>query len=225
MTWINISKHWFLIIFIIMTREIEIEISNQSDVVLLNILKRKKHDVQKLIDDLLSLSSNYNLIIISYRDSVLVEEFQNKSQISFALFSLFFCSSFLEIMIKHINIKTSIKRIKAHDHVRSWKDITFFEIDAFIEILLYMSISFISRVFDYWNLDSKQAINVLIIDSMSCKRWEQIKRYLKIFNLTNDQQIDTRDSHWWKKLKSLTSNFRNASKKYWTSDNQMSIDQ
>ncbi len=59
-----------------MVREIEIEIPDQSDVVPPNILKGKKHDVQKLIDDLPPLSSNYTPILISYRDPVPAEELQ-----------------------------------------------------------------------------------------------------------------------------------------------------
>jgi hypothetical protein len=53
-----------------MTREIEIEISNQSDVNLSNILKEKKRDVDKLIHDLSSISLNYISISVSSRDSI-----------------------------------------------------------------------------------------------------------------------------------------------------------
>jgi hypothetical protein len=52
-----------------MTREIEIEISDQSDLISLNILKEKKRDVQKLIDDLSAISSNYTLISVFQRYS------------------------------------------------------------------------------------------------------------------------------------------------------------
>jgi hypothetical protein len=208
-----------------MIREIEIEFPNQSDVVSFNILKNKKRDVQKLIDDLSSISSNYISIFISYRDSVFAEELQLKSQISFAIFFLFFCSSLLEMMSKHINIKTSVERVEVIDHVRSWKDITSSEIEAFIRILLYMSVSFMSRIIDYWNLNSKRAIHVLIIESMSCMRFQQIKRFWKISHFINDQKTDIRDSHWWKKLDLLIINFRKASKRYWTSDSHVSVDE
>jgi hypothetical protein len=109
----------FITINIIMAREIEIEMSNQSDVIFSKILKSKKRDVHKLIDDLFSISSNYILIVISYRDSAFVEELQMKSQTSFVLFSLFFCSSLLAIMSKHINIKISLERAEVIDHVKS----------------------------------------------------------------------------------------------------------
>lgn len=70
-----------------MTREIEIEILEQSDVILLNIQKEKKRDVQKLIDELLSILSNYTSFSILLRDLISHEKFQSKSQSSFLLFS------------------------------------------------------------------------------------------------------------------------------------------
>jgi hypothetical protein len=41
-------------------RDIEIEISDQSDVIFASIAKKKKHDVQKIIDDLSFCSSKYS---------------------------------------------------------------------------------------------------------------------------------------------------------------------
>jgi hypothetical protein len=52
-----------------MAREIEIEVPDQSDIIPPNILKGKKHDVDKLINDLPSISPNYVPISIPYRDS------------------------------------------------------------------------------------------------------------------------------------------------------------
>jgi chemotaxis regulatin CheY-phosphate phosphatase CheZ len=60
---------------------------------------------------------------------------------------------------------------------------------------------------------------------MSHQRWEQMKRYLNISNLINDQNLDTRDSDWLKKLKSLIIDFRNASKNYWIFESHVSIDE
>jgi hypothetical protein len=215
----------FNIIISIMTREIEIEISDQSDAISLNILKRKKRDVEKLIAELSSLSSNYISISMSSRSFVSHERLQIKSQTSFSLFTLFFCSTLLEIMIKHINIKTQLKKVEVTSHSRLWHDITSTEIEAFIEILLYIRLNFMLRISNYWNFDSKHSIHVLIINCMSCYRWKQIKRFLKIFNLVENEKIDTRDFHWWKKLESLITDFRIVSKKYWTSDNHLSIDE
>jgi hypothetical protein len=208
-----------------MIREIDIKISNQSDVISFNILREKKRDVQKLIDDLSAISSNYTLISMTQRDAISHERLRLKSQTSFSLFSLFICFSLLEIMIKNINIKVNLKRIEIIRYSRSWNDSTSTKIETFIEILLYMSLYFMSRINEYWNIHFKHVIHVLIVNCMSCQRWKQIKRYLKIFNLLDDEKVNIRDSDWWKKLNSLIDDFRKVSKKYWTSDSHVSIDE
>ncbi len=185
----------FNIIISIMTRDIEIEISNQSNIIFLKLLKEKKQTVKKLIDDLSASSSNYISISISYRQLMSHEDLRDRSQTSFLLFQLFFFFSLLQIMTNNINIKISLKRSKVTKHVKDWTNNTTSEIETFIEILLYMSIFSMFKVTDYWNFDFNKAIHVLIINCMSCYRWQQIKRFLKIFNFINDQKVDTQDSH------------------------------
>jgi hypothetical protein len=63
----------------------------------------------------------------------------------------------------------------------------------------------------------------MIINFMICTRWEQIKRYLKIFNLLENQKVDTKDVDWWKKLESMTFEFRKISKTHWLSENHISV--
>ncbi len=153
------------------------------------------------------------------------ESLRFKSQISFLLFQLFFCSSLLQIMIEHINMKIHLEKTEVFDKVKIWKNIISTEIETFVEILLYMRLCFLSRIEDYWNLSSNRFIHVLIINCMICQRWEQIKRFLKIFNSVHDQKINTWDSHWWKKLKFLITDFRIVFKKFWTFDSHVSIDE
>ncbi len=86
-------------------------------------------------------------------------------------------------------------------------------------------VNFLSRIIDYWNRESSRFIHLIIINCMSCSRWEQIKRFLKIFSLIIDEKVDNRDFDWWKKLNSLITFFRNAFKKSWTSDSHVSIDE
>ncbi len=73
-----------------MTREIEIEIPDQSDVVPRNILKGKKHDVDKLINDLPAISSNYTPIQISHRDPMPHESFRRKPPDPVSIISVIF---------------------------------------------------------------------------------------------------------------------------------------
>jgi hypothetical protein len=88
-------------------------------VILLNILQEKKCDVQKLIDDLFAILSNYTLVSMSQRDAISHEKLQVKQQTFFSLFSLLICSNLFEIMIKHINIKIDLKKVKVSRYSRS----------------------------------------------------------------------------------------------------------
>ncbi len=184
-----------------------------------------EYQYPKLIAELLSIFSNYFSIFIFYRDLISHEKLQSKKQTSFALFQLFFFSTLLEIMTNNINIKINLKRSQATHELRSWTDSTAIEIEAFVEILLCMSLAFMSRIRDYWNIDFSRSIYVMIVNCMIWQRWKQIKRFLKISNLIKNESMNTRDFHWWKKLKSLISDFRIIFKKYWTSDNHVSVDE
>jgi hypothetical protein len=127
-------------------------------------------------------------------------------------------------MSNNINIKTDLKRVEESHKQRSWHDITIAEMKVFLDILLYMSHTVMSRIRNYWNTNLNLAIHVLIFNVMSRTRWKQIKKYLKISNPLENRNLDTRDSDWWKKLESLTSEFRRTSKRHWLSDNHVSVD-
>jgi hypothetical protein len=129
-------------------------------------------------------------------------------------------------MTNNTIIKIDLKRNEVIHEQRDWHDITAAEMEAFLRILLYMSCVVLSRTRDYWNIiNLNRVIHDLVFSFMSIKRWEQIKRYLKIFNSLENKKIDTREFDWWKKLESLTSEFRTISKTYWLSDNHVSVDE
>jgi hypothetical protein len=102
-----------------MTRDIEVEIFDQSDVILLDILNEKKRDVQRIIDDLFSCSFNYIFDFVFYRDLMSHERLQLKTQTSFTLFQLFFSFILLEIMTNNTNIKIDLKRVEVIHKQRS----------------------------------------------------------------------------------------------------------
>ncbi len=91
---------------------IEIEISNQSDVILTSIAREKKRDVQKIIDDLSSCSVDYSLIRVLFRSSQFSDELRFKQQISISIFQFFIFFNLLEIMINSMNIKIDLKKVK-----------------------------------------------------------------------------------------------------------------
>ena len=208
-------------------RDIEIEILDQSNALLFSILKeqikKNKLSVQSIIEFISSSSSSYSSISVLFRAPQSNETLRLINQTSLSLFRLFFSFEMLEIVTKNINLK--VEKKNAHEDIkrRKWHDTSLSEIGAFLGILLYMSYTFMSRLTDYWNTSFRFAIHEMMIQAMSLRRWEQIKRFLKISS--SDEIIDTRDSNWWKKLKSLITNFRKASKKFWISESHVSVDE
>jgi hypothetical protein len=100
-------------------RDIEVEIFDQSDVIFASIAKKKKFDVQKIIDDLSFCSSQYSFIRVFFCKFQLSDDFRSKQQIFFFIFSLFIFYILFRIIAKHINIKTDLKRSEKIDKQRS----------------------------------------------------------------------------------------------------------
>ncbi len=174
-------------------RNIEIEVSDQTDVISASIVKKKKSDVQKIIDDLSFCSVKYSFIHVSFRNLKFSDMLQSQEQTSLSIFQFFIFSNLLQIMTNHINLKTSLERIEETEHQRHWHDIIDFEIEAFLSILFYMKCNILFRIREYWNTNINHVMHDMIINFMSCTRWEQIKRYLKIFNSLENQKVDTKN--------------------------------
>ena len=80
-------------------------------------IKRKKINVQKLIDDLFSCLTIYIFIIVKFWVFMFHESFRLKSQILF--FQTFIFFALLEIIVKHINMKIDIERNKKFKHEKT----------------------------------------------------------------------------------------------------------
>ncbi len=91
-------------------RDIEIEISDQLNIIFASIAKEKKFDVQKIIDDLSSCSAKYSLIRVLFRKSQFSDDLRSKQQTSLFIFQLFIFFSLLQIIVNNTNIKTELKR-------------------------------------------------------------------------------------------------------------------
>jgi hypothetical protein len=152
-------------------------------------------------------------------------ELHSEPQTPLSILHLFFSSFLLQIMADNTNIKAKVERAKATHHQNPWHDTNSAEIGEFVGILLYMGVFPMARNVDYWNHDSKRAVHNLIINCMSRPRWQQLKRYLKISNPLEDEKVDTRSFHWWKKLDPLITEFRMASKKWWIPGSHVSVDE
>jgi hypothetical protein len=95
-------------------RGVEIEVPDQSDVISARIIKEKKRDPQKIIDELSPCSSKYCSIRVPFRKPNVndLERLQIKEQTSLSIFQLFIFSSILQIMSNNINIKAGLERVE-----------------------------------------------------------------------------------------------------------------
>jgi hypothetical protein len=134
-------------------RGIEIEVPDQSDVLLFSIvkeqIKKNKSSVQSIIDSISSPSFTYFSIVVSFRSSQSNETLIMINQTPYSLFSLFFSFDLCEIVIKNINLKANKKYFRNSKEQRHWHDTCASEIEAFLEILLYMRLALMSRIIDY----------------------------------------------------------------------------
>jgi hypothetical protein len=210
-------------------RGIEIEVPDQSDVLPPSIVKeqtkKNKPSVQSIIDSIPSPSFTYSPIVVPFRSPQSDETLTMINQTPYSLFSLFFSSDLCEIVAKNTNLKANKEYFRNSKEQRHWHDTCASEIGAFLGILLYMGLALMPRITDYWSTNPKCAIHELVIQAMSLKRWEQIKRFLKISDPSDDEIIDTRGPDWWKKLEPLATSFRKASKKYWIPGSHLSVDE
>ena len=210
-------------------RGIEIEVPDQSDALPPSILKeqakKNKPSVQSIIDSMPPPSSNYCPISIPFRKPQPDETLRLINQTPFSLFCLFFSFEMLEIIAKNTNLKVKKKYALNDIKRRQWHDTSSSEVGAFLGILLYMGYTLMPRLTDYWNTSPKFAIHDMVIQAMSLRRWEQLKRVLKISNPDENEIIDTRGPDWWKKLEPLATDFRKALKKYWIPGSYVSVDE
>ena len=76
---------------------------------------------------------------------------------------------------------------------------------------------------NYWNIHSSKSLFVIIQRIITLVRFQQIKRFFKMSNFNNES--DFYDFDWWKKLKSLTSDFQKISQKLYMSSSHVSVNE
>ncbi len=130
-------------------RGTEIEVPDQTDVIPASIVKEKKPEVQKIIDDLPLCSVRYSPIHVPFRNPMPRDVLRLQLQTSLSIFQLFIFSALLQIIANHTNLKASLERVEETQHQRHWHDTTGPEIGAFIGILLYMGCNVLSRTTEY----------------------------------------------------------------------------
>jgi len=162
--------------------------------------KKTKRPVEELLEEVPSVDSNYQPISIPP-----------------------------QIIAEHINsnaIKIQTEEKKNTENLtfsHLWHLINKYEIETFIDILLYMSVYRCSEYENYWNISSVRFFYIEIQNAMSCNRFEQILRYWKISD--SDEILDFKDSDFWKKLESLTTDIQASSQWYWKLSRNVFVDE
>ena len=65
----------------------------------------------------------------------------------------------------------------------------------------------------------------MIQKAMGLRRFQQIKRYFKVFNIKKEFQMEMQSKDWWKKVDPLVSNFREQCCYYIKPGRDVSIDE
>ena len=142
------------------------------------------------------------------------------------LFQLFITPQHCRTIACHTNIK-------AYDHMkkekennpRAWHNTTGPETEAFLGILLCMGMNQTPATEDYWNRCSDKPIFMPIQQALSLRRFQQIKRFLKLNNGRTEPSGMGKGADWWKKLEPLATGFREASLEYYEPGSIISIDE
>lgn len=203
----------------------EEEITGISDISPLTE-RQKKLNKKKPLSALLSEVppiGNYAPIQVHDRDACtnLPENVDPHRPIDF--YDLFITRELRSLFAFHTNTK-AFKEVKGQSKgERNWHDTNEWEIGVFLGIILFMSLDHSPKIEDYWAYQFNRPIYPAIQNSMSLRRFQQIRRFFKISDPNNE--ADSKGPDWWKKLEPLSTAFQKASRKYYRPQSQISIDE
>ena len=189
--------------------------------------RQKKISRKRPLSDLLEdvpPCSNYMPLHVQERDphTNLPDDVDSNSPID--LYNLFITSRHRELIAKHTNIKANKElQEKSKENRRPWYDTNEAEIGVFLGILLLMGLDHSPAIENYWTNDLNKPIYIAIQRVMSLRRFQQIKRFLKISNPLNEP--DSSGPDWWKKLEPLVTEFQKASQEYYRPGPHVSVDE
>ena len=188
-------------------------------------LKRKR-SISEVLADVSACSSSYKPLSIPSRSST--TQIPPDINTPESLFALFITPAHFQLIACHTNINGTCKQaasneLEGNGGDRPWHDTTGPEIGVFIGALLLQGESRRPKVPDYWNTDTNRTIHPAILNAISVRRWEQIKRYLKISNPTTD--LDSTGPNWYAKVEPLYSEFVRSSLLFLIPGRDVSVDE
>ena len=108
--------------------------------------------------------------------------------------------------------------------IREWYPVTRHDIRVFFGIILLSDESSLWATDQYWNTDPEYTMDTAVYESISLRRFEQIKRFLKVSDPALDEE-NSKCSNWYKKVEIFTSQFRSAARSGLTPGRDLSIDE
>ena len=140
-----------------------------------------------------------------------------------AFFELFITPAHFQTIARHTNLNAEAKQAGTAAEKRPWHATTGAEIGTFLGVLLLQGETRIPSTQDYWNTDANKTVIPPILETMTVRRWEQIKRFLKISNPTRD--VDSFGPGWYTKVEPLYSDFVKSSRTYLVPGRDVSVDE
>jgi hypothetical protein len=99
-----------------------------------------------------------------------------------AIWELFFPIGQITTIMENTNQNAQLQVCdkSTFPHAREWEDVSIREVYIWLAILIYMGLYPQNDIPSYWNQKSQKPVHDLVTSSMSCNRWQQIRRYFHI---------------------------------------------
>jgi len=97
-----------------------------------------------------------------------------------AIWELFFPVGQVNTIRENTNRNAKLPDKTTYKYARNWKPICLAEVYIWLAILIYMGLYPQNDIESYWNRQDTKPIHKLVYSSMSCNRWEQIRRFFHI---------------------------------------------
>lgn len=134
------------------------------------------------------------------------------------LFSLFFSDTVLADLAKNTNAYAMSNGAGATENARQWTKTTEDELRIFLGIIVYMGVFKQSSITDYWTTNPEYPQHN-IVDFMSLKRFQQLKRFLHV------SHPDTPVQHFFSKVEPLSTKLAADFAKYYIPASDVSVDE
>jgi hypothetical protein len=159
-----------------------------------------------------------------------------------ALFSLFFSTSVVDLIVQCTNknaekarenpVASRAGNIRFHQSLnqRLWHPVTSNEILAYFGILIYMGVYREPHINTYWNIRPKKGpLHPQVRDAMGQTRWNQIHRYLHVWDPTSDQASQLKQNgrkvRPHEKVDNLAKLLVSSFQRYWKPSTNLSVDE